>query len=135
VVHVVAGGEFAVGDVGERDVSDDQRQGVPGVDVGGGVLGGPVSEAVSYWDRSIGGDREDLHQLQQVSAMILGETALGNRRAHPRSSLAGGGPVGAVEGYRGGIVVQLRDVDPEAADHPQAEPDEQARPVCQEQRV
>ena len=40
---------------------------VPGLDIGGGVLGGPVDEAVGDGDRPVSRHREDLDELEQVA--------------------------------------------------------------------
>ena len=86
-------------------------------------------------NRTVGGHGHDLDQLLEVAAMVFGEASFGDRRADPRPRPPDGGPVGAVEGDRGGVVVQLGDVDPKPPDRADAQGREQARPVRDEQPV
>ena len=71
----------------------------------------------------------------RVPAVVPREATLGNRWAHARPGCSRGIPIGAIEGDRRGVVMELGDVDRKAPDHPQAERREQARPVGQEQLV
>ncbi len=135
VLHVVARRQLAVGRVEEVGRAEHGDQLVPGGDVGGRVLGRAVSQAMGDRHRAVRGDREDLDELLQVPAMILREPPLRDRRGHAGARRAVRVPVGAVEGDRGGVVVQLADVDPMAADRPEAEGGEQARAVRGEQLV
>jgi hypothetical protein len=135
VAHRLAGGELAVGDVDEVGASEELDEVVPGPDVGGRILGGPVGQPVAERDGPVRRDGEDPHQLQQVRTVVLGMAPGRHRGADPAAPGAGRLGVGAVESQRGGVVVQLGAVDAVGADGGQAECGEQAGPIGQEQLV
>lgn len=87
VVHVVAGGELAVGDVEEVAASEERDQVVPGFDVGAVVDGVAVGHPIGDRHRPVGGHGEDPHQLFQVGAVVLGMSPrdLGGPLAAPRA--------------------------------------------------
>ncbi len=133
VGHRLTVGELGVGHVEEVGPPEQLDEGVPGGDVGGVVVGGAALDAVGDRHRPVGGDGEDPHQLLEIGAVVL-VVAEGDRRgrlAAPDSP--GRRAVGAREGDRRRVVVQLGAVDLELGDGPQHERRHEARAIGVEQ--
>jgi hypothetical protein len=134
VTHRVAGAQFRVGHVEELPPAQHLHQRVPGRDVGRVVAGVAVGEPVGHRHRPVGRYGQDPHQLLQVGPVVL-RVAEGHRwRGFAPTRRAVRGLVLAVHGHRGGVVVHLRGVHAELADHADDQVGEQAGPVRVEQR-
>ena len=111
--QVVPGGELGVGHVEEVGATEECYQGVPGGDVGGRVLHVPIGGPTGDGHRSVGGHRQDEHQLLQVRAVVLAVSPLGGNGRLGAPGHPGGTGIDAGQLHRSGVVVQLGAVDAE----------------------
>jgi hypothetical protein len=135
VVHGGPVGELGVGDVEEVGPADQGPQLVPGGDVGAVVVGVAVLGPKRDRDGPISGHGQDPQQLLQVRPVVL-VVSVGDRRgllAAP--GVARGAAVGAGEGDRGRVVVQLGELDVELAHRGQHDTGDQAGPIGVEEPV
>src|SRR5208282_347727 len=108
VGHVLGAGQFAVNHIEEVWSSDQATEEVPGGDMGFVVHHIAAGDLEIERNRAVPGHREDEEQLLEVGPMVLVVTP-GDRQ--PRSLapffFLGGFGIGTVQGYRGGVIVQL----------------------------
>ena len=133
MVHVRPAGQLAVGDVEEVGAPEHGGQPVPGVDVGGVVDGVAVGDAAADGDRAVGGHGQHPYQLFEVGPVVLVVPVGDRRRRFAATGSADRLGVGAREGNRGRVVVQLRGVEAEPVDRAQRQAGQQAGVVGVEQ--
>ena len=135
VAHRVGRAQLGVGDVEEVDPPEQAHQFVPGGDVGEVVGGVAVAAAVGDRDRPVRGHGEDEQQLLEVGAEVLVVAVADRRGRFAAAPVPVRVRVRAGHGDGGGVVVQLADVDAEAADDAEHRLGEQACPVGVEEPV
>jgi hypothetical protein len=133
VAHGVAGGQLAVGDVAEIRAAQQRDQLIPGLDMGDVVAGVAVDHAVRDRHRPIGGHGQDPHQLLEVRAVILVVPERDRRGGLPAAGPPVRARIPAGDGDAGGVVVQLRAVDPEPGHRVEHQPGQQRGAVRVEQ--
>jgi hypothetical protein len=116
--HVLRGGQFTVRYIEEVPTPGQATKQVPGGAMGLVVRHVAAGDLEIQRNRPIPGHREDVEQLLEVGPMVL---IIAPRDRHSRllASLffLGGIRISAMEGDRGGVVVQLVQVDLELLDH------------------
>jgi hypothetical protein len=94
-----------------------------------------VGEAVRQRDRAVGRHGQDQHQLLEIGAVVLGVSQRRGRSRLAAALAAVRSGVGAVQRDRRGVVVQLRAVHGELADHGERQLGQQRRAVGIEELI
>jgi hypothetical protein len=135
VGEVVHRAKLAVRHVEEVRSPGDRPQRLPGLDVGGGIVRVTVPAAELHGDAAVCRGREHVEQLLEVRAVVLGEAGGDPGRPAPAHPAAPGRAVLARKAHARAVVVQLVELQAEAAAHRDHDLGEQRAPVGVEEAI